>query len=109
MAYANETVDGYHVYLAESLDVRGISLPVVNNTGETNDDGVPLGNNVTADKSIREALNYGINRTDIAKGALNGVGVPNYDGISHFMPMVAMISPVSSRYATKKLFLFGLT
>ncbi|MBR5954225.1 MAG: ABC transporter substrate-binding protein [Methanobrevibacter sp.] len=86
MAYANETVDGYHVYLAESLDVRGISLPVVNNTGETNDDGVPLGNNVTADKAIREALNYGINRTDIAKGALNGVGVPNYDGISHYLP-----------------------
>ncbi|MGX8693631.1 MAG: ABC transporter substrate-binding protein [Methanobrevibacter sp.] len=86
LAYANETVDGYHAFLSESLDVRGISLPVVNNTGETNEDGIALGNNVTADKSIREALNYGVNREEICKGALNGIGVPNYDGISHLLP-----------------------
>ena len=86
LAYANETIDGYHAFLSESLDVRGISLPVQNNTGETNEDGVALGNNITADKSIREALNYGISRENISKGALNGIGVPNYDGISHLLP-----------------------
>lgn len=86
ISYANESIDGYHAFLSESLDVRGISLPVVNNTGKTNDDGVALGNNITADKSIREALNYGINRETICKGALNGVGVPNYDGIAHYLP-----------------------
>ena len=78
LAYANETIDGYHAFLSESLDVRGISLPVQNNTGETNEDGIALGNNITADKSIREALNYGISRENISKGALNGVGVPTY-------------------------------
>ena len=86
LEYANETIEGYHVFLADSLDVRGISLPMVNNTGNTTEDGIAMGNNVTADKSIREALNYGINRSDIAKGALNGIGVPNYDGISHLLP-----------------------
>ena len=86
LSYANETIDGYHSFLSESNDVRGISLPMKNNTGETNEDGIPLGNNVTADKSIRLALNYGINREDICKGALNGAGVPNYDGIAHFLP-----------------------
>ncbi len=86
LEYANETIDGYHAYLSESLDVRGISLPVQNNTGETNEDGQALGNNITADKSIREALNYGINRETICKGALNGIGVPNYDGIAHWLP-----------------------
>ncbi|WP_405269058.1 ABC transporter substrate-binding protein [Methanobrevibacter sp.] len=86
ISYANETVDGYHKFISDSYDVRGISLPVIPNTGETNEDGIPLGNNVTADKSIREALNYGINRTDIGKGALNGIGLPNYDGIAHTLP-----------------------
>ncbi len=86
LTYANETIDGYKMYLMDTIDVRGIHLPVVNNTGETTEDGSPIGNNVTADESIRKALNYGINRKSIASGALNGVGVPNYDGIAHLLP-----------------------
>ena len=86
LAYANETVDGYDMKLLDTIDVRGLSLPVVPNTGETSEDGNALGNNITADKSIREALNYGINRTAIAEGALNGFGYPNYDGIAHQLP-----------------------
>lgn len=86
LTYANETVDGYTMYLMDTIDVRGISLPVQNNTGETTEDGNAMGNNITADKSIREALNYGIDRTAISEGALNGLGVPNYDGIAHQLP-----------------------
>lgn len=86
LTYANETVDGYTMYLMDTIDVRGISLPVQNNTGETTEDGNAMGNNITTDKSIREALNYGINRTSISEGALNGLGVPNYDGIAHQLP-----------------------
>jgi len=86
LAYANETIDGYDMKLLDTIDVRGISLPVVNNTGEKTADGSAMGNNVTADKAIREALNYGINRTAIAQGALNGFGYPNYDGIAHQLP-----------------------
>lgn len=86
LAYANETIDGYTTKLLDTIDVRGISLPVVNNTGETTEDGNPIGNNVTADKAIREALNYGINRTAISEGALNGFGYPNFDGIAHQLP-----------------------
>ncbi|MCQ2970935.1 MAG: ABC transporter substrate-binding protein [archaeon] len=86
LSYANETVDGYNMHLMDTIDVRGLSLPVQNNTGKLSEDGNPIGNNITADKSIREALNYGINRTAICKGALNGIGVPNYDGIAHLLP-----------------------
>lgn len=86
LAYANETVDGYTMYLLDTIDVRGISLPVMNNTGQTNEDGNPMGNNVTADPAIRQALNYGINRTAICQGALNGFGYPNFDGIAHQLP-----------------------
>ncbi|RPF51523.1 peptide/nickel transport system substrate-binding protein [Methanobrevibacter gottschalkii DSM 11977] len=86
LSYANETVDGYNMHLMDTIDVRGLSLPVQNNTGKLSEDGNPIGNNITADKSIREALNYGVNRTAICKGALNGIGVPNYDGIAHLLP-----------------------
>ena len=86
LAYANETVDGYDMYLMDTIDVRGISLPVQNNTGETTPEGNAMGNNITADKAIRDALNYGIDRTAICNGALNGIGVPNYDGIAHLLP-----------------------
>ena len=86
LAYANETVDGYDMYKMDTIDVRGISLPVVNNTGEKTEEGNEFGNNVTADKAIREALNYGIDRKAICDGALNGIGVPNYDGIAHLLP-----------------------
>ncbi|OED29929.1 ABC transporter substrate-binding protein [Methanosphaera sp. WGK6] len=86
LAYANETVDGYTMYLQDSIDVRGISLPNVNNTGETTEDGAAIGNNVTSDIAIRKALNYGVDRESIAQGALNGFGYPNYDGVAHQLP-----------------------
>ena len=86
LAYANETVDGYTMFLQDTIDVRGISLPVQNNTGVTTEEGNPMGNNITADKAIREALNYGIDRTAISDGALNGFGYPNFDGIAHQLP-----------------------
>ena len=86
LAYANESIEGYDMKLLDTIDVRGLSLPVVPNTGETTEDGNAMGNNVTADKAIREALNYGINRTAIAEGALNGFGYPNFDGIAHQLP-----------------------
>ena len=86
LAYANESVNGYRMELLDTIDVRGISLPTQNNTGKTTEDGNAMGNNITADKSIREALNYGINRTAISKGALNGFGYPNFDGIAHQLP-----------------------
>ena len=86
LAYANETVDGYTMFLQDTIDVRGISLPMENNTGKTTEDGNQIGNNVTSDKAIREALNYGIDRTAISEGALNGFGYPNFDGIAHQLP-----------------------
>ena len=86
MQYANETVDGYNMVLMDTIDVRGLTLPTEPDTGKTTEDGNPMGNNITADKAVRQALNYGINRTAIAEGALNGVGVPTYDGVPHLLP-----------------------
>ena len=105
LAFANETVDGYNMTLLDTIDVRGISLPVTNNTGEKIEDA-PVGNNVTSDLAVRQALNYGINRTAIAEGALNGIGYPNYDGIAHQLPWAnpeAAIEDGDVAYANKTL------
>ena len=87
VAYANETVDGYHLEYFDSIDIRGISLPTQNNTGQTiGDDNLTYGNNVTADPAIREALNIGINRQSLVDGALNGYGNVSYNGIANQLP-----------------------
>lgn len=86
LSYAKENVSGMTMDLMDSIDVRGISLPNVNNTGEMTEDGSAIGNNVTSDIAVRKALNYGVNRSSLCEGALNGFGTPNYDGIAHQLP-----------------------
>ena len=82
VAYANETVDGYHMEYFNSIDVRGISLPTQMDEGKVSEDNVTIGNNVTGDPAIREALNVGIDREALLEGALNGYGDVNYNGVA---------------------------
>ncbi|MBR0370829.1 MAG: ABC transporter substrate-binding protein [Methanobrevibacter sp.] len=87
VAYANESVKGYHLEYFDSIDVRGISLPTQNNTGKIiGDDNLTYGNNVTGDPAIREALNVGINRSELVKGSLNGFGNVSYNGVASQLP-----------------------
>ena len=82
VAYANETVKGYHMEYFDSIDVRGISLPTQKDTGKVSEDNVTIGNNVTGDPAIREALNIGIDRQSLLDGALNGFGDVSYNGVA---------------------------
>ncbi|WP_296875882.1 ABC transporter substrate-binding protein [uncultured Methanobrevibacter sp.] len=82
VAYANETVKGYHMEYFDSIDVRGISLPTQMDEGKLSEDNVTIGNNVTGDPAIREALNIGIDREALLEGALNGFGDVNYNGVA---------------------------
>jgi peptide/nickel transport system substrate-binding protein len=82
VAYANETVKGYHMEYFDSIDVRGISLPTQMDEGKLSEDNVTIGNNVTGDPAIREALNVGIDRQALLDGALNGYGDVNYNGVA---------------------------
>ncbi|WP_458453856.1 ABC transporter substrate-binding protein [Methanobrevibacter sp.] len=82
VSYANEKVDGYHMEYFDSIDVRGISLPTQMDEGKVNEDNITIGNNVTGDPAIREALNIGINREALLDGALNGYGDVNYNGVA---------------------------
>ena len=86
LAYANETVEGYHLEYFDSIDVRGISLPTQMATGNVSEDNITIGNNVTGDEAIREALNVGINRTALIDGAFNGYGNVSYNGVANQLP-----------------------
>ena len=82
VSYANQTVDGYHMEYFDSIDVRGISLPTQMDEGKLSEDNVTIGNNVTGDPAIREALNIGIDREALLEGSLNGFGDVNYNGVA---------------------------
>ena len=86
LAYANETVKGYHLEYFDSIDVRGISLPTQMDTGKVSEDNVTIGNNVTGDPAIREALNIGIDRQALLDGAFNGYGNASYNGVASQLP-----------------------
>lgn len=74
--YAVETVSGMTMEKFETMDIRMISLPVRQEQVMKNAAGedVAVGNNVTADINVRQALAIGIDRETIISNAFNGVG-----------------------------------
>lgn len=77
--YAKKKVDGMHIENLPTIDVRQISLPLEKVQDYKNDKGktVKVGNDVTSDSAVRNALNIGIDRKTIIKNGLNGIGKPS--------------------------------
>lgn len=74
-AASDYTLDAY-----ETVDSRGISLPVIP-LGSTKADGsneYPAGNDVTCNLEVRQAINYGIDRQGMIDNVLNGYGSPAF-------------------------------
>lgn len=80
-SYADQKVDGMKIVSLDSIDARGISFPVNQDTGEKTENGYTIGNNVTSDPVIRKALNIGIDRQALIDGALNGQGKEEFTGV----------------------------
>ena len=80
-SYAKQTVNGMKIMKIDSFDARGISFPVQEDTGKKTEDNYTIGNNVTADAAIRKALNVGIDRQALIRGALNGQGEEEFTGV----------------------------
>lgn len=74
-SYADQTLEGYGLMRAESVDNRGINLPTV---AAHDENGVTVGNDVTSDIAIRRAINIGIDREEMIENVLNGYGTPAY-------------------------------
>lgn len=75
--FAEEEIPGMKIVELESVDNRGIMFPFVPE-GEETPEGYPIGNNVTADKTIRQAINIAIDRQALVDGVLQGHGTPAY-------------------------------
>lgn len=81
-ALAVQQVPGMKLIDVQSVDNRGMLFPYVPDTGETTPDGHPIGNNVTADRAIRQAINHVIDRAALVAGVLEGYGSPAFGPVS---------------------------
>lgn len=76
---AIQPVAGMKLHAVKSVDYRGLMFPVVPNTGKKTPQGHPIGNNVTADLAIRQAVNYALDRKVLVEANLQGFGSPAYN------------------------------
>ncbi|WP_407374491.1 ABC transporter substrate-binding protein [Methanobrevibacter sp.] len=77
----NQTVDGYQFYEVSAGRAQGVSFPYLNDTGAVSPAGSKIGNNVTADKAIREALNVGVDRQKMCDEIFAGHAKPEYSSV----------------------------
>lgn len=75
---AHKEIAGYHLTRVTSVDNRGFTLPILPNEGNVTEGGYPIGNDVTCNLEIRQAIAYAIDRELVTQVALNGFGTPCY-------------------------------
>lgn len=83
-SYANQQVEGMQLHNVATVDNRGIMFPYAP-SGEVTEEGYPIGNDVTSDLAIRQAVNTAVNRQQLVNGILHGYGSPAYS-VSDHMP-----------------------
>jgi peptide/nickel transport system substrate-binding protein len=79
---AVQQIDGMKLYNVTSVDNRGLMFPFPQSNAKTTPDGDPVGNDVTADRAIRQAINVAIDRQALVDGVLEGYGSPAYGPVS---------------------------
>ncbi|WP_060210017.1 ABC transporter substrate-binding protein [Sporosarcina koreensis] len=87
-AFSNKKVPGMKMEAIKTVDNRGIVFPFVK-SGNVTDDGLPIGNDVTADPAIRHAIDIAVDRQALIDGVLEGHGTPAYtsvDGLPWWNP-----------------------
>ena len=94
---ATAEVEGYLIENISTVDNRGFTLPLLPDTGEVTESGYPIGNDVTCNLEIRQAIAYAIDRQQVAEAAVNGYATPCYsenDGMPWNNPEVAIETDV---------------
>ncbi len=79
---ATQPIDNMKVVVVKSVDNRGLLFPTQPDTGLKTPKGYPIGNNVTADPAIRQAVNYVLDRQALVKGVLEGFGSPAFGPVT---------------------------
>ncbi len=76
-SYASQKIEEMKLTEVSSVDNRGIMFPTVK-SGEADADSNPIGNDVTSDLAIRQAINVALDRQAIVDGVLEGYGTKAY-------------------------------
>jgi peptide/nickel transport system substrate-binding protein len=90
---ATSEVAGMDLVAVQSVDNRGIVFPYLPDEGRTTDDGQPIGNDVTSDRAVRQAVNVAVDREALVAGVLEGYGSPAsgpVDGLPWHEPAAAV-------------------
>ncbi|WBQ07952.1 ABC transporter substrate-binding protein [Kribbella sp. CA-293567] len=90
---ARTTAPGMRLVPVQSVDNRGLMFPTVPDTGQKSKAGLPIGNDVTSDQAIRQAVNYAVDRDALVEGVLEGYGSPAtgpVDGMPWYEPASAI-------------------
>lgn len=86
--FSQKEVPGMTLKALETVDNRGIVFPYVP-AGDTTEEGHPIGNDVTSDLAIRQAIDIAVDREALIDGVLEGYGTPAYtsvDGLPWWNP-----------------------
>ncbi len=73
---ATQEISGMRLEAVTSIDNRGMHFPTVPDEGRKSPAGLPIGNDVTASKAVRQAVNVAVDREELVEGILNGFGSP---------------------------------
>lgn len=95
-ALATKLPDHMHRVVMESVDNRGILFPMQPDLGNRAPSGAPIGNDVTSDLAIRQAINLALDRETLVDVALNGFGRPAFspaDGLPWSLDDEALTAP----------------
>ena len=87
-AYSDQSVNGFSLLSVQTVDNRGINLPVW--LSSIDEHGAGVGNDFTWDPAVRRAINMGIDRQAMIDHVLNGYGTPAYsvcDGLPWYSPV----------------------
>ena len=79
---AVQQIEGMTLRDVVSVDNRGLMFPYLPANSQKTPDGDPVGNDVTADLAIRQAVNYAVDRQAMVNGILEGYGSPAYGPVS---------------------------
>ena len=80
---SNQDIKGMKDVPLQTVEAMGMTMPTVpsGGKGKTNGEEVEVGNDVTADKAIRQALTLGIDREALVDLTLDGRGRPAYSSV----------------------------
>ncbi|AHY12951.1 nickel ABC transporter substrate-binding protein [Citrobacter freundii CFNIH1] len=68
------------LWVRDSVENRGIVFPMIP-AGKKDANGYPIGNDITADVAIRRAINYAIDRKQLADQVMEGHAIPAYSAV----------------------------